>query len=168
MNLSDYSTNMPVPEFEGQPNHRDLKCLLDNYAGKVSETTAIFQYIYQYYILQDDYKELAELLKGIAVVEMTHHEWLGEAIVNSGGDPIIGGNYAFWSGSSLNYTKNPINILRVNIDGERQAIANYKRAIVCLQNKSLKDLIARIIVDEELHVQLLQGALDKIIRASDR
>lgn len=158
----EYSINLPYPKLTGTLYPQDIRCIVDDYSGRASELTAVTQYIYQQYISHSFDETLAEELLGIAIVEMHHHELLGEAIAQMGGDPIMGGSTCFWSGSNVNYTKNPITFLRNNIQAEYQAIANYRRSIACVRNESLKELLARIIMDEELHIRIFTEELERL------
>ncbi|MGN0771495.1 MAG: ferritin-like domain-containing protein [Christensenellales bacterium] len=162
MDTRQYSLSLPYPEITGYLSPKEVRCLVDDYGGRKSETTAIMQYIYQHYVLDADYPQIGDALLGIAVTEMHHHELLGEAITLAGGDPIIAGSTCFWSGSNVNYIKNPVAALRANIEAERQAIAKYRRTISCVSNASLKDLISRIIMDEELHVSIFEDLLQTL------
>lgn len=159
---TEYSINLPYPKIEGTTYPQDIRCIVDDYSGRAGELTAILQYSYQQYISHGYDEELAKDLLGIAIVEMRHHELLGEAIAQMGGDPIMGGTTCFWSGSNVNYTKNPIAFVRNNIQAEYQAIQNYRRSIACVRNQSLKDLLARIIMDEELHIKIFEDILDRL------
>ena len=162
MNTDQYALSLPYTELTGYLSPKEVRCLVDDYGGRKSETTAVMQYVYQHYILDTEYPEIGDALMGIAITEMHHHELLGEAIVMAGGDPIIAGSTCFWSGSNVNYVKNPVAILRANIEAERQAIAKYRRTIECVSNPSLKDLISRIIMDEELHISIFQDLLSAL------
>lgn len=158
----EYSVNLPYPKITGMLYPQDVRCIVDDYSGREGELTAITQYIYQQYISHSFDEELAETLLQIAIVEMHHHELLGEAIVQAGGDPLMGGSTCFWSGSNVNYTKNPIAFLRNNIQAEYRAIAAYRRSIACVRNESLKELLARIIMDEELHIEIFTQQLKRL------
>lgn len=158
-----FSVDKPYPEltvYENNPH--DVFALMPDYGGRESETTAIMQYSYQHYILKEHYPEVAYNLENIAISEMRHHELLANAIVQSGGDPIIAGNHCFWSGSSVNYVCDVCDILKANIAAEKGAIVNYKRTITKLCNKSIIALIRRIIEDEELHIRLFTQMLDEL------
>ena len=100
-----FASSAPYPELAVYSvSRRDVLALTDDYAGRESETTAIMQYAYQSYILKEKYPDLSYVLENIAKVEMLHHELLAEAIVASGGDPIIAGRHCFWSGSTVDYS----------------------------------------------------------------
>ena len=143
----------------------DCRYLMEDYGGAESELTAILTYIYQTYILSEmeEYKELHDTLHGIAITEMHHHELLGEAIVKLGGTPVMGGTHKFWNASMVNYCKDIINMINIDIKAENIAIENYKKTMRCVQNYSIRELIERIIMDEELHILALEECKRKII-----
>lgn len=161
-NFQIFASDLPYPDLRIYSRSRtDVLALTDDYAGRESETTAIMQYAYQSYILKEKFPELSLVLEKIAVVEMSHHEMLAEAIVQSGGDPVIAGRHCFWSGSSVNYAGNVCDILKADLEGELGAIRNYKRTIAALENKSIIELIERIIVDEEIHVKIFEKLIEE-------
>lgn len=157
-----FKSDLPYPELHIYSVSRgDVLALTDDYAGRESETTAIMQYSYQSYILKEKYPDIAKILEEIAIVEMTHHEMLAEAIVQSGGDPVIAGRHCFWSGSAVNYTQELCSVLKADLMGELGAIAAYKRTIAALTNKSIIALIERIILDEEIHVRIFRKLIEE-------
>ena len=89
---------------------------------------------------------------------MRHHELLGKAIVKLGGYPVMGGR-TYWSGSFVNYTLDPKKFLRENITAEETAILNYERTVLSLRTESVKALIERIVLDEELHIKIFKDLL---------
>jgi bacterioferritin len=164
MNLAELKTvsDLPYPEVEATKNICDAKLLMNDYAGRDSETTAIMQYMYQYYIVDQFDHEIAHILEEIAVTEMHHHEYLGKAIVKLGGDPIISGLGPFWNGSYVCYARQLKSMLQADIAGEETAIRNYTKTAMCVTEKSVADLIYRIILDEEIHIQVLNQILEYI------
>ena len=144
----------------------DAMLLMNDYAGKVSETTAIMLYMYQHYTLYFLYPETADIIEGIALTEMAHHELLGKAIVKLGGDPIIGADYRFWNGSYVNYTRELKKILVVDIEAEEQAIFNYKRTIENLESDNIKEMIKCIISEEQEHLKIFNDLLNMVNRAT--
>ncbi|MEG2453999.1 MAG: manganese catalase family protein [Clostridia bacterium] len=141
-------------------NPLEAKKLMNDYGGRDSETTAIMQYAYQSYILLQSSPEIAKKLEQIAIVEMHHHELLGTTISELGGFPVIGGKNSFWNGSYVNYINDIKKLLEANIQGEEIAIVNYEKTILVLQNESIKQLIERIILDEEQHIVVLKAMLE--------
>ena len=164
-----FSSEAPYPEPEIYSfSRRDVLALTNDYAGRESETTAIMQYAYQSYIVKEKYPDLSLVLENVSKVEMLHHELLAEAIVQSGGDPVIAGRNCFWSGSAVNYTRDVCALLKADLEGELGAIANYRRTISALTNKSLVALIERIIEDEEIHVAIFRQLLSEFSCAQSR
>lgn len=159
MDFNKFALDTPYPQVRGTCSARDMKIMMDLYSGRGGELTAITQYLYQRYIIGDIDENMAKTLFGISKTEMKHHSLLGDAIVKVGGDPIMGGSTCFWSGSNLNYTKNPICFLQNNISAEQQAICSYRRAAACINNASLSELFLRIIQDEELHIEIFNELL---------
>lgn len=163
MDLKRYMAEGEYPKIEGRCDIYDALCMMGDYAGKQSETTAIMQYTYQHYVTNGVNEEVSETLRGIAMVEMMHHELFGEAIVACGGTPYLGTTREFWTGRSVNYAKDVKTLLADDILGEKIAIEGYRKTLVCLQNESLKRLISRIIEDEQVHIKLLENLLERLI-----
>lgn len=158
-----YSADESYPQIvAGYPDLRQVQCILNDYAGRESELTAVNQYIYQSIIFKDCYPEIAEALEKIAIVEMKHFDLLGGAIHDLGGDPIIGGTKTFWNGSFVSYIKNPKKALQNNIIAEQNAIQNYKKSIACSNNATVKALLERIILDEEVHIIVFKELLSSL------
>jgi bacterioferritin len=71
----------------------------------------------------------------------------------------VDGRNRYWYAGFVNYTQNPREIIMVNIKDEETAIENYKRHIEMIDNKQVKALLARIILDEENHIKILTNLL---------
>lgn len=161
-----YSVNLPYPEIKVErKNPQYAELLQDDYAGIVSELTAITQYTYHHFVSGDINKEVSDLVKGIARVEMKHLELLGEAIIKLGGDPLFRGSFSnrgqFWNGYYVSYSKTIKRILLDNIDAEKKAILQYKRHIELIHDPNIQKLLQRIILDEEYHLTLFTNMLQK-------
>lgn len=154
-----YELDLPYPEVTGRPDPRAVALLLQDYAGAVSEMTALNQYMYQYMLLSEKGNKFAEILECIAVTEMHHKEMLGKAIVRLGGNPIYAANRTYWASNCVNYVQQPQSMILANIKSEYEAIFNYRRHIQMISNTSVQRLLERIILDEELHVKIFQDML---------
>lgn len=153
-------SDLPYPKVEtNAPNIKDAMILRETYAGSVSETTAILGYMYDHFILDEIDSNVADVMKKIAISEMHHLELLGDAIVTLGGDPIYYGMRYPFSGSYVTYKKAIRQILVSRIQGEKSAIRGYRHAIAHLSNESAKALLERIIIDEEIHIDILESLL---------
>ncbi|MFA6866848.1 MAG: ferritin family protein [Clostridia bacterium] len=151
-----FRANAPYPDINiAQKSIYEVRLLKPAYAGRVSETTASMEYMYQHYVLYEKYEEIADVLEEIAIVEMTHQEMLGKAIVQLGGCPIISDNYKYWQGSYVNYATDVKTIIDCDIINEKKAIADYVEIVRMSKCEDVKTIIKRIILDEEIHVKTL-------------
>jgi bacterioferritin len=132
--------------------------LKEDYAGAVSEMTAVSQYVYQN-ILSTDNESFANAILQIGIVEMSHLDMLGDAILALGGNPTFGNGSIFWQGKLVNYARTLPVMLRADIEAETQAIANYTRHSAKTTNASVRALLLRIIKDEQLHLRFFRETL---------
>jgi bacterioferritin len=154
--------NLPYPEVDPACEPKTVCLLKEDYAGSDGEITAINLYIYQHILLDGELDEIAEALLKISIVEMHHMELLGEAIKKLGGDPIYQSNCRMWTADYVNFVKNPRCILMVDIEAEKTAIRNYRRHINMICNPQVQELLERIIMDEELHLEVFKGLLSRL------
>lgn len=56
----------------------------------------------------------------------------------------------------------PEKFLMQNIAAEEAAILNYERTVLNLRTESVKQLVERIILDEELHIKIFKEMLAQI------
>lgn len=161
-----YADPSPYPKIRVHaPNDHYAEILMDDYAGMVSEFTAISQYLYHHFLLKKLSDDLGELLENVAITEMLHMEMLADTILLLGGNPVIRGSYStmgsFWDGRLVNYGVLACDQLRADLDSEYKAIANYRRHIEIIGDSYVQDILKRIILDEEVHVKLFTKELKK-------
>ena len=159
--FSKYRAPGPYPEIKVQkPNLKYAELLMDDYAGVVSEFTAISQYLYHHYFFENIDEELGDLMEGVSINEMYHMEILAELILLLGGDPRIRGGAStqgqYWNGSFVGYGNHLCEQLQLDIDAEVGAIKNYKKHIKLIKDPYIQAILARIIKDEEVHIQLFE------------
>lgn len=157
-----YKSDKPYPivNVEGK-NLNYAKLLLDDYAGSISEDTAIHLYLFQSLVLKDN-EEFANIMKHIAEVEMHHLYLLGEVICLLGVKPVYGSFskdncYKAWNSMNVNYTINLKEILDINIKREQEAIKSYRCHCSIIKDKYIKELLSRIIEDEEIHLNIFRS-----------
>ena len=161
----DYLTkaDLPYPEIGTlAPSEYEVRLILPAYGGRGSETTASLTYMYQYYVLDEKYREIASVLEKIAITEMHHHEILGKLIVGLGGTPYYGGNRGFWQGGFVNYTRSPKEILTSDITGEKEAIRLYQEIATRTKSETVKACVERIILDEEIHINTFNELMETL------
>lgn len=135
------------------------------YATPAGELNAILQYIYHSFnFAAAGDKVRADLLKSIAIAEMKHLDLLGTALINLGAQPVYSyfppAKYNFYTTKFVAYSRSLRNMIEDDIMGEKHAIYGYERMLPRLKNRTLHELIERIIEDEKLHVAALKNSLD--------
>lgn len=154
MECQQYELNLPYPEVSGGPDPNTVILLQEDYAGIISEMTATNQYMYQYLLLVENNYSFAQALRCIAINEAQHRELLGRAIVRLGGTPVYAATNSYWCANFVSYDQDPQRMLLANINVEYAAIYNYRWHIELTTNDSVKRLLERIILDEELHIRM--------------
>jgi len=147
-----------------RPNHYYAMLLLEDYAGTVSEMTAINQYFY-HHLTFETYNDLAELEECISIIEMHHLELLGETIQLLGVPPefrtLTNNRANYWNASYVYYGNNICDRLAADIAAEKAAIQNYRFHQYIIDDPNIKQLLERIIKDEEHHLRLFSEAAAK-------
>ena len=148
--------NIPYPKLTNiRQNIRYANLLYDNFAGEHGELTAVCQYIYEHIELKR-YEGFSKILLSIAIEEMHHLDLIGDLIKRLGKRPYyINQNQCMWNANNIKYHFNNVyDMLMFNIESEKKSILGYKEAIKYTQNKSIKDLLERIILDEQTHLEI--------------
>lgn len=145
-------SNLPYPDIKVEKENIEYaKLLMYPYASMVSEDTATHLYMYQSFILDDN---IGKILENIAIVEMHHLEMLAKTINLLGLKPEYKSNDIPWTSNYVNYNTNLKDILKINIEAETLAIKNYQNLIKVINDKYIKKMLERIIVDEEIHLKI--------------
>lgn len=154
----------PYPKIEvSKPNLRYAHILSQDFASAKGEMTAIFEYLYQHWILGNIDSEFAKLLARIAVVEMHHLDILGQLIVLLGGTPqcasIQHNRPIVWNGGMMNYTKQLKDMLTFNLYLEQSAIDAYTAHARGIEDPNVSAILLRIVQDERIHLQIFQDTM---------
>lgn len=160
MEFTKFANELPYPRIDAEENLAEAKLLMPSYGGAAGELTAVLTYCFQSYVTPT-YDELRSALGGISKCEMTHHRLLGDAIFALGGYPMMGAR-SYWNGNYINYTPSPKKFIALDIQAEKTAIANYERTILNVSSENVKSLLERIILDEEIHIKILEELLHNI------
>lgn len=164
-----YKIDLPYPEPRvEQKNTYYANLLLQDYAGAVSEFTAVSLYIYQHFVSDDKYKNYAKVIGEISIVEMKHLELIGETIKLLGVKPVFANSICpcrrMWTSDYVNYDDSIKGMILEDIRAETKAIENYKKHLCLINDKYIKKLIERIIPDEKLHLKVFKELYEKYIR----
>lgn len=164
-----YPAPYPPVRVQG-PNPLYAELLLEDYAGVVSELTAINQYLHHYFVLEEVNEEVAELEECISLVEMHHLDLLAETIRLLGVDPryrVYQNNQEiYWNASYVYYGLSLCDRLAADIAAEWAAIAAYRDHQKKIGDTYIKELLERIILDEYHHIRLFNEALTKYCRVN--
>jgi bacterioferritin len=147
-----------------EPNIEYALILHDALAGRVSEMTAITQYLYHHWDMGETLEETSQLLEDISIVEMEHMEILAELIVLLGGTPIYHDSICgMWSPEYVEYLpQTPLRQLIADIEAEKAAIDIYRYQIAIIHDPYIQAILKRIIRDEEVHLSLFKAQLQNI------
>ncbi|HIU40225.1 MAG TPA: manganese catalase family protein [Candidatus Aphodocola excrementigallinarum] len=163
--------DLPYPEVKVEEKNTYYADLLSqDYAGVVSESTAVMQYSYQHFDKSKENKEFAEIIAEIAEVEMKHLELLGETIKLLGKEPVYKtceserGDCVFWSAKNVNYKTDLKDMLKSDINSEKGAIKNYENHKRLIKDKYIKNMLDRIILDEKRHLEIFNNIYDGLFK----
>ncbi len=124
----------------------------------------VLQYIYHSFFFRKAKKsDIAEKLLSIAIAEMKHLDILGQTILSLGAAPVYCRNpytrFDFYSTKFVAYSRSLKEMLEDDIIGERHAVSSYTRMLSKLKNEAVKEVISKILEDEKLHLETLEGIL---------
>ena len=157
----------PYPEIRVErPNPRHAHLLLEDYAGVVSELSAVTQYVYHHFVFEEDFPEIADLLSCVALVEMHHQEILAETIIKLGADPRYwtvepDNAVRYWDASFVFYGTALCDRLTADVASEWAAIANYRRHVQMIEDRFIREMLERIILDELHHIVLFNQVIQE-------
>lgn len=158
-----FHAESPYPPIKVEEPNLKYACLLQaDEASDKSEFTSISQYVYQSWIFQACYKEIAHGIIKIAEVEMHHLDMLGKLIILLGGEPKLQSGYRIWNGNMVNYTVSPVNMLKSSIMLEVAAIETYEKQINYIKDKYIVDILKRIVEDEQIHLKIFNNYLSEL------
>lgn len=162
------SVDLPYPDPAAcAPSEQQGRLILSSFSGKISELTAILQYFYDGIRLLEICPEVGNLFICISKTEMHHLMLLARLCCSFGVDPKYGfpiRNQHWWWNASPNvirYSRGVGVALLGAIEEEKQQITQYSLAIDKLTDENAKQLLGRIIMDEEYHIDLLSEAFAK-------
>lgn len=166
----EYNSNKPYPEIRVErPNLEYAKILLSDYAGEVSEDTAIHLYLYQHLVSDDIWNYYSDIIEHISIVEMRHLEILGKLIKLLGLDPdfvsLKDNKLVSWNAKFVNYETDLNKMLDIDISSETKAIENYRCHYELIGDRYIRENLLRIIEDEEVHLKIfkdLKGLIKNI------
>jgi len=159
-----YASPEPYPPIQvaGQ-NLTYAQLLAAPFASAQSELSTVTQYCYFSWIFAQDCPPLSQAYRGMAQIEMHHLNLLGQLISALGGNPIYRSypykRPVFWNSGVLQYQCHKEKALHISVAGEQSTIAGYRHLSKLIQDSCVTAILQRVILDEEVHIQLLQSYL---------
>lgn len=165
--------DIPYPKVrveEKNPYYADL--LSEDYAGIKGELTAITQYSYQHMEKFSSNIEFSKIMEEIAKAEMIHLELLGKTIKLLGKNPIYStceasrGDCIMWNSNFVNYSTDLKDMLKIDISSEEAAIKTYTLHKKIIDDKYIKEMLDRIIMDEKRHLEIFNYLYDGLCKSN--
>lgn len=160
--------DLPYPPIQVSGKNQAYANLLSvDYCGRVSEMSAITQYINNENRMSGKQCALAKTILGIAMAEMIHLQKLGELIFLLGGKVDFvarqrDGRQRMWTPEYLTLPEKIEKMLSADIEAERNAIDQYAMHIKKIEDNQICAILERIIKDEEYHIMLLKTLQKKV------
>lgn len=165
--FSSFSHEKPYPPLKVE---RKNPCyageILSNIGACNSEMSAVSLYIYNSTILSDTNPEFAGIFQKISMVEMRHLNIFSHLAYLLGADPRLwtcsGRRPCYWSPACNHYPNQTGSLLRNALSGEQDAILKYRRQAEQICDAYIADMLNRIILDEQLHVEIFKEMIAEI------
>ncbi|MEE0251991.1 MAG: ferritin family protein [Acutalibacteraceae bacterium] len=161
---TEFQSSKPYPPINcGIKNSMYARIMLDNMAGNRSEMSAISLYTYNQ-LITDEHNEIAELFHKISIVEMRHLYIFGTLAKQLGADPRLWTSHhnraVYWSPGFNQYPKALPQLIEHSLQEERFAVEKYTKQLNVIKDEAIIRNLKRIILDEELHVNILENYLN--------
>lgn len=155
-----FSAGQPYPEIAVQcKNPVYARWMLDNVGGSNSEMSAISLYIYNN-MITGTYEDVSYIFHKISIVEMHHLNIFGKLALLLGENPRLwtkkGRRNVYWTPGYNHYPLQLAPLLLNAVNGEKAAIAKYQQQICQIDDTLIVENLKRIILDEQIHLQLYQ------------
>jgi bacterioferritin len=165
MKITFTPVSLPYPEIEITEPDRDYAFeILDNIGGANSEMSAIGLYFYNQ-LITEEYNDISSSFRTVSMQEMHHLNIFGKIAYEFGANPRLWtlkrGQMVYWSPSYNTYSINLKELLLNAIYGEEAAIQKYESQRILIKNRSVKDTLSRIILDEQSHIDLFHQLMQK-------
>lgn len=173
LSVTSFSDPSPYPPLQiERPNPAYAAEMLSNIGACSSEMSTISLYIYNSTILSEVNKDFAQIFHKISMVEMRHLNTFAQLAHMLGADPRLwtcsGKRPCYWSPACNRYPIQTDAMLKNALCGEQDAILKYRQQAEQICDAYISDLLHRIILDEQVHVQILQEMIASNTAFCDR
>lgn len=156
-----------------EANPRVCRLLEADFSSAFSEMTSVSQYLYHSWCLQACHPEVSQTLECISIVEMRHMDLLAQLILLLGGDPCYRAENRCarrvpWTAAMVSGGEDLRRMLLADILLEETAIEHYRRQCAVIRDHLVLAIIERIILDEEVHLDLFRHFLTQLDECTDK
>ena len=142
--------------------------ILDNVGGMDSKVSTISQYMYNYIIIDDSFRELKTLFLDMAKDEMKHLNILMTLALTLNMNPrwwtCLNDQCCYWSPSYLNYGRQITNIIINALEMEYKMINKLLYQVNIIDDPKIISILNQIIYDNKKHITLLKKWETKLVR----
>ena len=142
--------------------------ILDNVGGMDSKVSTISQYMYNYIIIDDSFRELKTLFLDMAKDEMKHLNILMTLALTLNMNPrwwtCLNDQCCYWSPSYLNYSRQITNININALEMEYKMINKLLYQVNIIDDPKIISILNQIIYDNKKHITLLKKWETKLVR----
>ena len=162
-----FSSDKPYPPLKVErQNPAYASEMLSNIGACNSEMSAVSLYLYNSTILTDEYPEFAHIFQKISMVEMRHLNMFSHLAHLLGADPRLwtcsGKRPCYWSPACNRYPTQLLTLLQNSLKGEQDAVMKYRCQAEQIHDCYVVDVLNRIILDEQIHVQLFREMIAEV------
>lgn len=155
-----YASELPYPCINDLDiNIQYGQIILSNLGGLHSKMNTITLFLYNHIIIEDSWKELSDAFQKIAMIEMKHLQIFSKMCYLLGVDPRLWECHndflEYWSPGYNVYPKHIKSMLENAIIQKQNTISSYQYQIDSIDDSIIQEMLKRILLDEEIHVQIL-------------
>ena len=166
-NFTSFSAPDPWPPVRVErPNPRYAAEMLSNIGACDSEMTAAALYFYNSTVLSDAEPEFSGIFHRISIVEMRHLEIFARLAHLLGADPRLwsfhNDRLCYWSPACSRYPTQMTALLQNALALEQETILKYRQQAARICDACLADLLNRVILDEQLHLEIFRQMLAEV------
>ncbi len=167
ISVSSFADPSPYPPLcVERPNSGYAAEMLSNIGACSSEMSTISLYIYNNTVLAEQNPEYAQIFQKMSMVEMRHLHTFARLAHMLGADPRLwtcsGKRPCYWSPACNRYPLKLSALIKNACQGEQETVLKYRCQAEHIRDAYVVDLLNRIILDEQLHVQIFQEMLKDI------
>ncbi len=166
-NFTSFSAPDPWPPVRVErPNPLYAAEMLSNLGACDSKMSAAALYFYNSTVLSDAEPAFSGIFHRISIVEMHHLEIFARLAHLLGADPRLwsfsSSSPCWWSPACNRYPTRLPALLQNSLACEQNAVLKYRRQAARICDAYLADLLNRIVLDEQLHMEIFRQMLAEV------